>query len=126
MSETLRIEMIDNARWLHPPTAEMSAGPIEQELSDSDDRVDIFTLGVARWSGAVAVRLRLADPARQAAKRRRLLEVLSRPGPLWDPARHPELTGEGGSAEWVSQIRREAEEASERRTRGGTHEDSTR
>lgn len=82
----------------------------------------MLTSGETHWSVDARVRLRLADPVRQEAKRRRLLEVLSRPGPLWDPTRHPELMGEGGSAAWVRQIRREAEKASERRTRGGDDE----
>jgi hypothetical protein len=65
------------------------------------------------------IRLRLSDVSRQEANRRCLLEALARPGPVWDPARHPELEGEGGCAAWVKQLRREAEEAFDRRTRRG-------
>jgi hypothetical protein len=62
-------------------------------------------------------RARLADTSRQEAKRRRLLEILGRPDPIWNPAQHPELDAEGGAAAWVKKIRREAERASVKRTR---------
>lgn len=64
-----------------------------------------------RWAAdaAVRLRLRLADPVRQEAKRRLLLQVLARPRPIWDPADHPELDAEGGSAGWVRKLRHEPE-----------------
>lgn len=77
---------------------------------------DVFTPGATRWPSDVPIRLRLADPVRQEANRRRLLKALAKPGPLWDPARHPESEGEGGSAAWVKELRREAEQAFKKRT----------
>ncbi len=60
---------------------------------------------------------RLSDFARQEAKRRHLLEVMSSPSPIWNPADHPELEEEGGAAGWVKKLRRQAERALEKRTR---------
>ncbi len=58
-------------------------------------------------------RARLTDTSRQEAKRWRLLEILERPDPIWNPAQHPELDAEGGAAAWVEKIRREEERASD-------------
>lgn len=49
----------------------------------------------------------LADLARREIRRRRLLEILQREGPIWKDEDHPEL--EGGAAEWVRQLRAESE-----------------
>lgn len=51
------------------------------------------------------------------ARRRRLLEILSRGAPAWDPADHPEIEAAGGAAAWVRKLRREFDEASMRRIR---------
>ncbi|HEV2379745.1 MAG TPA: hypothetical protein VG206_08090 [Terriglobia bacterium] len=92
--------MTDSARSPHPldEVIDVVSCPEEADL-ESVDELEL-TLGGTRWSVNPGVRLRLADPARQEAKRRRLLEVLSRPGPLWDPAKHPESEGE--SVAWLS------------------------
>jgi len=60
---------------------------------------------------------RLRDPIRQEEKRRRLLNLLQRPTPPWNPADHPEIEEAGGAAAWVKQMRREAEKGFEKRTR---------
>jgi hypothetical protein len=49
--------------------------------------------------------------------RRRLLEILNRDAPVWDPADHPDIEEAGGAAAWVRKLRREAEKASRRRMR---------
>jgi hypothetical protein len=116
----LEIQTVEHARSPYPLADVIAAAPRVDEPRQEGNL--IFTAGETRWSADVRVQLRLADPARQEANRRRLLEVLSRPGPLWDPARHPELAGESGSAAWVRQVRSEAEKAFERRTRGGEGE----
>jgi antitoxin (DNA-binding transcriptional repressor) of toxin-antitoxin stability system len=99
MMELSAIRTIDRARWLRPPDASTR---LRQQFADAADSEssNLFTTGAARWPAGIAVRLRLADPVRQAAKRRRLIEVLSKPGPLWDPANHPEPEGE--SVAWLS------------------------
>jgi len=79
---------------------------VEQPLRNEPVLRNIFTFGSTHWPSDVSVRLRLADPARQASNRRRLLDALARTGPLWDPACHPELAGEGGPLS-VSPARRE-------------------
>lgn len=59
----------------------------------------------------------LAEVAEREVRRRRLLELLSRKEPLWDPADHPEIDAAGGAAAWVRKMRREADRASSRRIR---------
>jgi hypothetical protein len=49
--------------------------------------------------------------------RRRLLEILNRDEPAWDPADHPDIEEAGGAAAWVRKLRREADKASRRRIR---------
>lgn len=49
----------------------------------------------------------LAELARREIKRRRLLKVFERAEPIWKDEDHPEL--HGGAAEWVRELRREAE-----------------
>ncbi len=53
--------------------------------------------------------------AREA--RRRLLEILSRSAPAWDPADHPEIEEAGGAAAWVKKLLLEADKASWQRVR---------
>jgi hypothetical protein len=65
---------------------------------------------------------RLHDPIRQEEKRRHLIRVLQRPTPPWDPADHPEIEDAGGAAPWVKQLRREAEQGFEKRTRAKQRE----
>jgi hypothetical protein len=55
--------------------------------------------------------------AAREVRRRRLLEILNRDGPAWDPADHPEIEEAGGAAAWVRKLRREADKASKRRVR---------
>jgi hypothetical protein len=50
----------------------------------------------------------LADLARRELKRRRLLEILAHPDPIWKDEDHPELAD--GSDAWVRRLRAEAEE----------------
>jgi hypothetical protein len=50
-------------------------------------------------------------------RRRRLLEILSRDAPAWDPADHPDIEKAGGAAAWVRKLRREADKASRGRLR---------
>ena len=49
----------------------------------------------------------LADLARRELKRRRLLEILARPDPIWNDDDHPELAD--GAEAWVRRLRAEAE-----------------
>jgi len=67
-------------------------------------------------NGVKPVRVRLADGARQEAKRRRLLEFLQRPTPAWNPDDHPDIGAAGGAAAWVRKLRDEWEQAFKRRT----------
>jgi len=55
--------------------------------------------------------------ATQEARRRRLLEILSRDAPAWDPADHPDIEEAGGAAAWIRKLRREFDRASMRRIR---------
>lgn len=64
-----------------------------------------------------SVRARLADVGRQEEKRHRLLRILQRKTPPWNPADHPEIEKAGGAAAWVKELRREAEQGFEKRTR---------
>jgi hypothetical protein len=49
----------------------------------------------------------LADLARRELKRRRLMEILARPDPIWKDDDHPELAD--GAESWVRRLRAEAE-----------------
>jgi hypothetical protein len=49
----------------------------------------------------------LVDTARNEVRRRRLLQFLQSEDPAWKDADHPELYG--GSAEWVSKLRKGSE-----------------
>jgi hypothetical protein len=59
----------------------------------------------------------LSEVAAREVRRRRLLEILNRDAPVWDPADHPDIEEAGGAAAWVRKLRHEAEKASRRRTR---------
>ncbi|MGD0459977.1 MAG: hypothetical protein ABSC21_19780 [Terriglobia bacterium] len=59
----------------------------------------------------------LSEVAAREVRRRRLLEILNRDAPLWDPADHPDIDEAGGAAAWVRKLRHEAEKASRRRMR---------
>jgi Arc/MetJ-type ribon-helix-helix transcriptional regulator len=59
----------------------------------------------------------LSEVAAREVRRRRLLEILSRDAPAWDPADHPDIEEAGGAAAWVRKLRREADKASRRRIR---------
>ena len=59
----------------------------------------------------------LSEVAAREVRRRRLLDVLNRDTPVWDPADHPDIEGAGGAAAWVKKLRHEAEKASRRRMR---------
>ncbi|MGA9055962.1 MAG: hypothetical protein WB763_05560 [Terriglobia bacterium] len=60
---------------------------------------------------------RLSEVAAREVRRRRLLEILNRDAPVWDPADHPDIEEAGGAAAWVRKLRHEAEKASRRRIR---------
>lgn len=49
----------------------------------------------------------LAEVVRRELKRRRLMEVLQDPDPIWKDEDHPEL--QAGTESWVAQLRSEAE-----------------
>jgi hypothetical protein len=53
----------------------------------------------------------------RVVRRHRLIEILSRDTPAWDPADHPDIEKAGGAAAWVRKLRREADKASMRRIR---------
>ena len=59
----------------------------------------------------------LSEVAAREVRARRLLEILKRDAPVWDPADHPEIEEDGGAAAWVRKLRHEAEKASRRRMR---------
>ena len=59
----------------------------------------------------------LSEVAAREVRRRRLLEILNRGAPAWDPADHPDIEAAGGAAGWVRKLRREADKASRRRIR---------
>jgi hypothetical protein len=54
----------------------------------------------------------LSEVAAPDVRRRRLLEILNRDAPAWDPADHPDIEQAGGAAAWVRKLRREADKAS--------------
>ena len=60
----------------------------------------------------------IIEIARDAVRRKRLLEFLNGKEPIWKDDDHPELAS--GSAKWVRKIRRESERASRRRRKGGS------
>jgi hypothetical protein len=57
----------------------------------------------------------IVETARDAVRRKRLLQFLRSKEPAWKDENHPELVG--GSAKWVRKIRAEGERASQRRSR---------
>ena len=59
----------------------------------------------------------LAEVAGRELRRRRLLAILTRDAPPWNPADHPDIEKAGGAAAWVKKLRREADLASSRRLR---------
>ena len=59
----------------------------------------------------------LSEVAAREVRHRRLLEILKRDAPVWDPADHPDIEEAGGAAAWVRKLRREADRASRRRIR---------
>jgi hypothetical protein len=59
----------------------------------------------------------LSEVAAREVRRRRLLEILNRDAPVWDPADHPDIEEAGGAAAWVRKMRCEADKASRRRLR---------
>jgi hypothetical protein len=58
----------------------------------------------------------LSEKTAREVRRRRLLEILKRDAPVWNPADHPDIEEAGGAAAWVRKMRHEAEKASRRRT----------
>jgi len=72
--------------------------------------LDVGNVGSADNS----IRSRLADTVRQDEKRRRLAEFLGSDTPAWNPDDHPEIEEAGDAAEWVRQLRREAEQRFQR------------
>jgi hypothetical protein len=59
----------------------------------------------------------LPEAAGREVRRRRLMEILKREAPAWDPADHPDIEKAGGAAAWVSKLRGESDRASMRRIR---------
>jgi len=60
----------------------------------------------------------LAEVAARELRRRRLLAILDRDIPAWNPADHGDIDKSGGAAGWVRKLRREADKASRRRISG--------
>jgi len=58
-----------------------------------------------------------SEVAAREARHRRLLDILSRDSPAWNPADHPDIEEAGGAAAWVRKLRREFDRASMRRIR---------
>jgi metal-responsive CopG/Arc/MetJ family transcriptional regulator len=58
----------------------------------------------------------LVETAREAIRRRKLLQFLENEEPAWKDADHPELSR--GSAAWVRKIRRESEKRIKKAYRG--------
>jgi len=56
----------------------------------------------------------IVETARDAVRRKRLLQFLNSKEPAWKDENHPELAA--GSAKWVRKIRTEGDRASEKRT----------
>jgi len=56
----------------------------------------------------------LVETAREALRRRRLLDFLERPEPAWKQSDHPDMPGD--SAAWVRKLRRESNKRSQTRT----------
>jgi hypothetical protein len=54
----------------------------------------------------------LVETAREAVRRRKLLEFLKSDEPAWKDGDHPELRG--GSAKWVRRLRRESDQSRSR------------
>jgi len=59
----------------------------------------------------------LTEIARREVKRRRLKAFLQSEILAWNPDDHPEIDAAGGAAAWVKKMRREADQASLRRSR---------
>ena len=75
---------------------------------------------VAEIDGLVGQRRRsafLAEVATREVRRRRLLAILAKDAPAWNPADQPDIEKAGGAAAWVRKMRREADKASRRRLR---------
>jgi hypothetical protein len=59
----------------------------------------------------------LAEVAAREVRRRRMLAILDRKAPPWNPADHPDIEKAGGAAAWVRKLRRKVDQASRRRAR---------
>ena len=55
----------------------------------------------------------IVETARDAVRRKRLLEFLTREEPIWENEDHPELAA--GSARWVRKVRAQTERSSQSR-----------
>src|SRR5579863_4029889 len=70
MSNTFEIQTTDSTRFVHSLN-EVIAAASQPENQEQGENELTLTAGETHWSADVRVRLRLADPARQEAKRRR-------------------------------------------------------
>ena len=89
-------------------------------MANKKIHVDLLQKHPAEIDALVGKRKRsafLSEVAAREVRRRRLLEILNRDAPVWDPANHPDIEEAGGAAAWVKEVRREADKASRRRTR---------
>lgn len=58
----------------------------------------------------------LAEVAEREVRRRRLLNLLEKPGPFWKPEDHTEIEEAGGAYAWVKKMRHESEQGFRKRT----------
>jgi hypothetical protein len=58
----------------------------------------------------------LVETAREAVRRKKLLQFLESGAPAWEDAAHPDLA-QGGAAAWVRGLRRESEGRQEKKRR---------